>query len=112
MSKQRDFETVDDVIAGMRQRFLPDRCRDLTAAVHWRLTGEEPREFTVAIDRGTFEVKPGGTEQADLTMETSSETYLRLANGELSGTVAIMTRKLRVRGRLQLAARWDRLFSA
>ncbi|MEO8180473.1 MAG: SCP2 sterol-binding domain-containing protein [Deltaproteobacteria bacterium] len=112
MNKQRDFDNVDAVIAGMRDRFLPDRCRDLQASVHWRLTGEEPREFTVAIDKGTFDVKPGPVDHADLTMETSSETYLRLANGELSGTVAIMTRKLRVRGRLQLAARWDRLFSA
>jgi putative sterol carrier protein len=99
------------VIEQMPGRFQPAACADLKARVHWTLTGEDPQEFSILIDRGTFRVEPGPSEEeADVRFETDSGTYLRLVNGDLRGIVAIMMRKLRVRGSLQLAATMDRVF--
>jgi putative sterol carrier protein len=102
--------SVSEVIASMPARFNPAGCRELTASYTWRLSGREQREFTIEVDRGTFRVTDGGRPDADVVFEADSDTYLRLVNGSLRGIVAIMTRKLRVRGSLQLAAKMDRIF--
>ena len=83
-SKQRDFNSVDDVIAGMRRRFLPDRCRDLTATVHWRLTGEEPREFTVAIDGLSVVVAKSNTFAQCLTVDQLHDIWTAVTAQQLN----------------------------
>ena len=106
----RRLNSVAEVLAGMADRFHPAACADLRASYHWSLSGAQPREFTIVIDRGTFRIEEGENPQADVAMSASTETYLRLVNGEMLGIVAIMTRKLRVRGSLQMVAKMERIF--
>lgn len=109
----RKFATVDEVLADMATRFHPEACQDLKAVYVWRLTGgPAPRDFVIHIVHGAFRIStdPADVKQGDVILEASTETYLRLVNKELRGAIAIMTRKLRVRGSLQLAARMDQIF--
>ena len=104
------LKSVDEVLASMNQRFRPEGCKNLRAAFHWRLTGGDPREFTLLVDHGTLEVLQGPYENPEVTLEASSEDYLRLVNGDMKGITAIMTRKLKVKGSLQLTSKIDSIF--
>ncbi len=104
------LNTVDEVIASMERRFHPENCKNLKAAYHWTLTGDGGREFTILVDHGTFAIEQGPHEGADVQMEMDVNEYLRLVNGDLKGVVAIMTRKLKVKGNLSLTAKLDTIF--
>ena len=80
-------------------------------AVHWNLTGKEERQFTIHIDHGSFTLEQGPYENADIQMDADSDVYLKLVNGDMKGLVAVMTRRLKVTGNLQLTTRWDRIFN-
>lgn len=112
MSEKPDVKlnTVDEVIASMEGRFHPENCKNIKAAYHWTLTGEGAREFTILVDHGTFEIQLGPYEGAEVNMEMDKNEYLRLVNGELKGVVAIMTRKLKVKGNLSLTSKLDTIF--
>lgn len=102
---------VDDVLKSLDSRFNPDACQDLEMAVHWKLTGTENRAFTIFVDKGSFRLEQGPNENADVTLEAPSDVYLKLVNGQMKGLFAVMTRKLKVSGNIQLTTRWDRCFS-
>lgn len=104
------FRVVNDVINAMGESFQPKASKGLKAVYQWVLSGDEPRAFAVVVNDGTFEVQQGNHESPDVTLEATSDTYLKLSNGQLKGIVAIMTRKLRVRGSLQLAQKMDAIF--
>lgn len=105
------LENVDEVLNSLPQRFNPDSCQDLAMAVHWKLTGDEERQFTILVDHGSFSLQQGPFENADIEMETDSQVYLKLVNGDMKGLVAVMTRRLKVKGNLQLTTRWDQIFN-
>ena len=104
------LETVDEVIASMPARFQPDACRRIKASYHWKISGKDPKQFTILVNDGTFEIRYGEHEGSDVIMDTDSDTYLGLVNGKTKGIIAIMTRKLRVRGSMILASKMDKIF--
>jgi putative sterol carrier protein len=104
------LETVDQVLASMPARFHPEACMNVTSSYQWNLSGRDARRFTVRVDKGTFRIEDGEDADADVIMDADSDTYLALVNGTMRGIIAIMTRKLRVRGSLSLAAKMDKIF--
>ncbi len=92
-------------------RIKTDACQDIEMAVNWKLTGTENRAFTIFVDKGSFRLEQGPNENADVTLEAPSDVYLKLVNGQMKGLFAVMTRKLKVSGNIQLTTRWDRCFS-
>jgi putative sterol carrier protein len=111
MTTKVKLNNVDEVLASMHSRFHPEGCKSFKAAFHWKLSGKEPREFTFVVDHGKLEVLQGPYENPEVTLEASSDDYLRLVNGDLRGITAIMTRKLKVKGSLQLTSKIDNIFS-
>ena len=108
--KIKKHNSVDDVINDLPNRFQADTTLGVDAFYHWNITGEGGREFTVKIHNGTFEVLDGKVDNPDVSMELTAENYLKMVNGELKGIVAIMTRKLKVRGNFVLAQKYDKFF--
>lgn len=106
----KKLATVDEVIASMQSRFHPEECQSLVAQVYWNITGKDPKQFTIAIHNGTFEIRYGENLNADLLLEADSETYLKLVNKEMKGMIAVLTRKLRARGKMQIAPKMERIF--
>ncbi len=110
MSETKKLNSVDEVIESLAGRFHPENCQNMKASFHWVLTGDNGQEFTIFIDDGTFKVERGPREEFDVRMEIDASDYLRLVNGELKGMVAIMTRKLKVKGPLALGSKLDAIF--
>ncbi len=107
-------ETVEEVWAQMETRFHPEYCKDLEATFHWRLTAtgtdDLEREFTIKVSRGTFEIVEGPNDKPTVTLTASLSDYLALVNGELRGGIAMVSRRLKVRGSVQLASKLDSIF--
>jgi putative sterol carrier protein len=96
--------------AERHDRFQRRQAGDLAATDHFRFTGAEPREATVAIRNGTIEVEQGIVGRPDLTITADSRTWLRFVSGEASLVWAIVRQKIRLKGALRLLAAFGRCF--
>ncbi|WP_375055763.1 SCP2 sterol-binding domain-containing protein [Zobellella sp. DQSA1] len=109
MSDKR-LNSIDEVIASMRERFNPKACENVKANYQWKISGDTGRDFCVAIDKGSFDIVEGEVNDPNVVFQTDVDTYLRLVNQEIKGMTAILTRKLQVRGNIYLAGKMDQIF--
>jgi putative sterol carrier protein len=99
-SPREFFETLET-------RVDPAKAAGMTASYRFEIDGAG--NWTVDVDEGKVSVSEDGAD-ADCTISTSSETFLKIANGEQNPTAAYMSGKLKVKGDLGQAMKLQKLF--
>src|ERR1043166_9534342 len=99
-SPREFFETLES-------RVDPAKAAGLTATYRFEIDGSG--NWTVDVDDGKVSVSENGGD-ADCTISTSSETFLKIANGEQNPTAAYMSRGVKVKGAMGQAMRLQKLF--
>src|ERR1041385_240084 len=99
-SPREFFETLET-------RIDPAKAAGLTASYRFEIDGAGT--WTVDVDDGKVAVSENGSD-ADCTISTSSETFLKIANGEQNPTAAYMSGKLKVKGDMGQAMKLQKLF--
>ena len=94
------FETLES-------RVDPAKAAGLTASYRFVIDGSGT--WTVDVDDGKVTVTENGAD-ADVTISSSSETFLKIANGEQNPTAAYMSGKLKVKGDMGQAMKLQKLF--
>jgi putative sterol carrier protein len=94
------FETLES-------RVDPAKAAGLTASYRFEIDGSGT--WTVDVDDGKVTVTENGAD-ADVTIVSSSETFLKIANGEQNPTAAYMSGKLKVKGDMGQAMKLQKLF--
>ena len=94
------FETLES-------RVDPGKAAGMTASYRFDIDGSG--SWLVDVDDGKVTVTEDGGD-ADCTISTSSETFLRIANGEQNPTAAYMSGKLKVKGDMGQAMKLQKLF--
>ena len=94
------FETLES-------RIDPSKAAGMTASYKFDIDGSG--SWLVDVDDGKVTVTEGGGD-ADCTISTSSETFLKIANGEQNPTAAYMSGKLKVKGDMGQAMKLQKLF--
>jgi putative sterol carrier protein len=100
MSAKDFFDTLESRIdqsrtAGMNNSYL----FDIDGAGTWK----------VDVQDGSVKVTEG-TDDADVTITTSEETFEKIVSGEQNATSAYMTGKLKVKGDMGAAMKLQKLF--
>ena len=67
-------------------------------------------QWTVAVDDGKVAVTEGPSADADCTISTTEENFVKIVNGEQNPTSAYMTGKLKVKGDMGAAMKLQKLF--
>jgi putative sterol carrier protein len=94
------FETLES-------RVNPAKAAGLTATYRFEIDGSG--DWTVDVDDGKVSVTENGGD-ADTTISTSSETFMKIARGEQNPTAAYMSGKLKVKGDMGQAMKLQKLF--
>jgi putative sterol carrier protein len=94
------FETLES-------RVDPSKAAGMTARYKFDIDGSG--SWLVDVDDGKVTVTEDGGD-ADCTISTSSETFLKIANGEQNPTAAYMSGKLKVKGDMGQAMKLQKLF--
>jgi putative sterol carrier protein len=94
------FETLES-------RVDPAKAAGLTASYRFEIDGSGT--WTVDVDDGKVTVTENGAE-ADVTISSSTETFLKIANGEQNPTAAYMSGKLKIKGDMGQAMKLQKLF--
>jgi putative sterol carrier protein len=99
-SPREFFETLET-------RVDPAKAAGMTASYRFEIDGAGT--WTVDVDDGKVSVSENGAD-ADCTISTSSETFMKIAKGEQNATAAYMSGKLKVKGDMGQAMRLQKLF--
>src|SRR5262249_34070055 len=91
-------EHTDAVVLGMPLIFDRRAAGDARATIQFVVTGEEPGEYVVRVAKRRCQSSEGRAPDADLTITTPSDVWLRIARGELDGFEALAHGRFRADG--------------
>jgi len=98
------FDTLAD-------RFDPEHAKGVNAQIQYTLAGDGGGEWTITIADGEFKgVETGGVEKPTLNVMMDAAKFVEMANGDLDGRKAFLTRKLKVKGNIALAQKMQKFF--
>ena len=94
------FDTLESRVDPPKAAWMSERSKfDIDGSGSW----------LVDVDDGKVTVTEDGGD-ADCTISTSSETFLKIANGEQNPTAAYMSGKLKVKGDMGQAIKLQKIF--
>ena len=95
---QEYFEKLSD-------RFVAGPSKGVNATIFFDLAdGPNGGQWTMTVTDGTFSLDTGkAVEKPTVTITMKPEHYVEMANGDLDGTKAFMTRKLKIAGSIPMA---------
>jgi ferredoxin-NADP reductase/Fe-S-cluster-containing hydrogenase component 2 len=117
-------KTVKPVGNGLRPRtiagllnfmpfvFQPNQSQGLEGIFHFTFTGAEPREATITIKNRMLEVKDGLVGEPDIHVTADAKTWLGFLAREKSLVLALLTRKVRLKGNPRLLLAFGKCFPA
>mgnify|MGYP001599425788 FL=1 len=102
--------TVKETFELMPGRFRPEKAAGVNAVIQYEITGEGGGAWNATIKDGACAVKEGAAASANLTLTMSAQDWLDLLGGKLSGQMAFMSGKLKLKGDMGLAMKVAGMF--
>src|SRR4051812_2721014 len=90
--------------------FQPGKAGELNATFHFTFTGDEQRQATVVIREGKISVSEGHVGQRDLLITADAQTWIGLLRKEKNVVWALVRRKIRLEGPVQLLMSFGKCF--
>lgn len=100
-SCQEYFDTV-------HERFQPQHADGVKATFVYELEGDGGGTWTVSVADGKISAAAGTTAEPTVTYKMKASEYVKLANGDINGTAAFLTRKLKVSGSIPMAQKMNK----
>ena len=97
-------------VESMPRVFQPNQSQGIDAVYHFSFTGSESLECTVTIRDKTLAVESGLKGKADLHVTADSDTWVKFLAKEASLVLALLTRKIRIKGSPKLMKDFGRCF--
>ncbi len=113
MASEARRDIVEDIFRRMAEHVDPDRARDVTAVVHWKIydrPGGGYDHYEVVLEGGTCTVSESPSREAAITLKLKPADFLKLVSGNASGPTMFMTGKLKLEGDVMLASRLTSMF--
>jgi putative sterol carrier protein len=103
--------TVKETFDAMAGRFQASKAAGVNATIQYDITGDQGGTWHAVIKDGTCAVNQGAATSPNLTLTMSSQDWLDMLAGKLSGQMAFMSGKLKLKGDMGLAMKVGSLFS-
>jgi putative sterol carrier protein len=105
---------LNEIFNRWPEQFRPDQARDVDAVIEWQVTGDDGGEdrWQITISGGSCSVARDGDEDPDVTFRVAPVQLVKLLAGVESGPRLFVFGKLKIRGNLMLAARFQGFFDA
>ncbi len=103
--------TVKETFDLMASRFKPEKAAGVSAVIQYEITGEGGGTWNATIKDGKCAVVSGAAASPSLTLTLSGQDWLDMLAGKLSGQMAFMSGKLKLKGDMGLAMKIGGMFS-
>ena len=102
--------TVKETFDLMPGRFKPEKAAGVNAVIQYEITGEGGGTWSATIKDGKCVVAEGAAASPSLTLTMSGQDWLDMLGGKLSGQMAFMSGKLKLKGDMGLAMKVGGMF--
>ena len=102
--------TVKETFDQMPSKFRADKAAGVNATIQYEITGDQSGTWHAVIKDSACSVTSGAAASPNLTLTMSSQDWLDMIAGKLSGQMAFMSGKLKLKGDMGLAMKVGGLF--
>ncbi len=102
--------TVKETFDLMPTKLRADKAAGVNATIQYEITGDQGGTWHAIIKDGTCAVSSGAAANPNLTLTMSSQDWLDMIGGKLSGQMAFMAGKLKLKGDMGLAMKVGGMF--
>jgi putative sterol carrier protein len=102
--------SVKNYFDTLPERFKPAAAKGMKATIQFELGGEGGGTYHVVVDDGVMNVVEGAAASPTTTLKMGASDYVKMVNGDLSGTMAFMRGLLKVTGNVMLAQKMQAIF--
>jgi putative sterol carrier protein len=95
----------------MVRRFRPDKAQGVDAVIQFDLSGDNGGQFWVKVANGEVSAGEGQGDNPKITIRSSMDTWLDVANGKTNVVNAFMMGKLKVQGDMGLGIKMQSMFA-
>jgi len=103
-------QSIAQFLGGLPNTFQREQAAGLNATYHFTFIGLEARQATVTIREKTLRIQEGHIGQPQLRIIADSRTWIRFIRKEVSILVALLTRRIRLKGSPQLLLAFGKCF--
>ena len=103
--------TVKESFDLMPSRFKPDKAGGVNAVIQYDIAGEGGGTWHATIKDGKCTVTSGPAANPNLTLTMSGQDWLDMLTGKVSGQMAFMSGKLKLKGDMGLAMKIGSMFT-
>jgi putative sterol carrier protein len=101
----------EEIIEALPKYLIPEKAGSTKATIQFDLSGDGGGKWWMKIHDGAAETGKGDApEPANLTMLADAGDWVKIATGKLDGTAAFMQGKLKIKGDMGLAIKYQSLF--
>lgn len=102
--------SIEQVFENMPKVFLPEQAEGVNAVIQFELTGDGGGNWYATVADQKLTAAPGTAENPNMTLSATAEDYLAIINGDLSAMAAFMGGKVRIKGDVNLALKFQKMF--
>ena len=109
-SKEPSNSTPQQVFDGMRQSFRANQAKGVHARYQWDLSGPNGGQWWIDVNDGAYKMGKGKIDHPKVTFVATDKDWVAVCNGQLGGTWAYLTGRLKVRGDQGVARKLGEIF--
>jgi putative sterol carrier protein len=102
--------TPREVFDSMRGSFQPAKAKGIHARYQWDLSGPHGGQWWIDVNDGTYKMGKGKIDHPSVTFVAKDKDWVAVSNGQLGGTWAYLTGRLKIRGDQGLARKLGEIF--
>jgi len=103
-------QSVADVKEMLGQVFSAEKAEGVDAVFQFDLTGDNGDKFWIHVHDGAFDSGDGEHDAPTLTLNAAADDFIKVVNGEMAAMNAFMMGKLKVKGDMGLAMKFQQIF--
>ena len=104
------ISTCQEYFDTLGSRFVASAASGVDAVYQFVLTGTGGGTWHVIVRDGGIAVESGSHPEPSSTVSADAADYVKIANNQMNGLRAVMTRKMKVDGNLVLARKMQAMF--
>src|SRR5438270_9906140 len=105
-----DSSTPQQVFDGMRQSFQANKAKGVHARYQWDLSGPHGGQWWIDVNDGTYKMGKGKIDNPNVTFVAKDKDWVAVSNGQLGGTWAYLTGRLKILGYQGVARKLGEIF--
>src|SRR5438105_3060976 len=109
-SSEPRSSTPQQVFDGMRHSFRAEKAKGVNVRYQFELSGPNGGAWFIDVNDGKFKMARGRIDNPNVTFVTSDRDWVALSNGDLGGTWAFLSGRLKIRGDRGLAKKLGEIF--